>query len=77
MPSTQGGRQANSHDRAIDVRLSQLRKKPSYDHREKPLFSTVRGGGYMLDCSVEEANEKPDLGCRCCLIRNYLALCRS
>jgi len=53
------GRQANIHDRAIDVRLSQLRKKLRCGDREKPLFSTVRGGGYMLDCMVDETNEQP------------------
>lgn len=53
------GRQSNPHDRAIDVRLSQLRKKLPCDDREKPLFSTIRGGGYMLDCIVEETNEQP------------------
>ncbi len=47
------GRQAYTNDRAIDVRLSQLRKKLQTKNRESSLFSTVRGGGYMLDCGVE------------------------
>ena len=50
---TTRGRQANINDRAIDVRLSQLRKKLCVKDRESPLFLTIRGGGYMLDCEVE------------------------
>lgn len=50
------GRQANINDRAIDVRLSQLRKKISIDNRAAPLFSTVRGGGYMLECTVDSTS---------------------
>ena len=52
------GRQAYTHDRAIDVRLSQLRKKLQAKDRESPLFSTVRGGGYMLDCGVEVVTKR-------------------
>lgn len=50
---TTRGRQANVNDRAIDVRLSQLRKKLPVENRSTPLFTTIRGGGYMLDCEVE------------------------
>jgi len=53
------GRQANIHDRAIDVRLSQLRKKLPGEHPQKPLFLTIRGGGYMLDCDVIETDIPP------------------
>ncbi len=47
------GRPATVYDRSIDVRLSQLRKKIVINGPEKPLFVTIRGGGYMLDCDVE------------------------
>ena len=46
------GRLATAHDRAIDVRMGQLRKKLALEKPGKCLFSTVRGGGYMLDCEV-------------------------
>ncbi len=49
---TTRGRPASAHDRAIDVRMGQLRKKLSLETQNTPLFSTVRGGGYMLDCEV-------------------------
>ncbi len=49
---TTRGRPASAHDRAIDVRMGQLRKKLSLETQTRPLFSTVRGGGYMLDCEV-------------------------
>ena len=49
---TTRGRPASAHDRAIDVRMGQLRKKLSLETQSRPLFSTVRGGGYMLDCEV-------------------------
>jgi len=54
------GRQANALDRAIDVRLSQLRKKLYREGQTKPLFVTIRGGGYMLDCNVIENDEASD-----------------
>ncbi len=54
---TTRGRLANVNDRAIDVRLSQLRKKLFIKDRELPLFLTVRSGGYMLDCEVDVINE--------------------
>jgi len=50
---TTRGRPASAHDRAIDVRMGQLRKKLSLETQNKALFSTVRGGGYMLDCDVQ------------------------
>lgn len=49
---TTRGRPASAHDRAIDVRMGQLRKKLSSGAQTTALFSTVRGGGYMLNCEV-------------------------
>ncbi len=54
------GRQANVHDRAIDVRLSQLRKKLHHPAQKTALFVTIRGGGYMLDCDVRESDHESD-----------------
>ena len=42
------GRDAGPYDRAIDVRVGQLRKKLLVVDAEQPLFKTIRGGGYML-----------------------------
>lgn len=42
------GRDAGPHDRAIDVRVGQLRKKLPIVEAKQPLFKTIRGGGYML-----------------------------
>lgn len=50
---TTRGRPVSAHDRTIDVRMGQLRKKLALDTQKKALFSTVRGGGYMLDCNVQ------------------------
>ncbi len=49
---TTRGRPATAHDRAIDVRIGQLRKKLQREGEARPLISTVRGGGYKLDCEV-------------------------
>ncbi len=49
---TTRGRPASAHDRAIDVRMGQLRKKLSHHSDTTPLFTTVRGGGYMLNSDV-------------------------
>lgn len=49
---TTRGRPASAHDRAIDVRIGQLRKKLLPEGTDTPLISTVRGGGYMLNCTV-------------------------
>jgi DNA-binding response OmpR family regulator len=46
------GRPVSAHDRAIDVRMRQLRKKLSINTPGKALFTTIRGGGYMLNCEV-------------------------
>ena len=45
------GRPTGAHDRTIDVRMGQLRKKLSLEPG-KALFSTIRGGGYMLNSEV-------------------------
>ncbi len=50
MQSTRG-RPSSAHDRTIDVRMGQLRKKLSLEPG-KALFSTIRGGGYMLNSEV-------------------------
>lgn len=42
------GRDAGPHDRSIDVRVGQLRKKIPAASDDEPLFKTIRGGGYML-----------------------------
>jgi len=46
------GRDAGPYDRAIDVRVGQLRKKLPIESTEESLFKTIRGGGYMLTESV-------------------------
>ncbi len=46
------GRDAGPYDRAIDVRVGQLRKKLPTKGTEQPLFKTIRGGGYMLTESI-------------------------
>ena len=50
---TTRGRPATAHDRAIDVRIGQLRKKLPRRDASAAMIATVRGGGYMLDCEVE------------------------
>ena len=49
------GRVTNAYDRSVDVRLSQLRKKLCTDINAPLAFTTVRGGGYMLECDVKTA----------------------
>jgi two-component system OmpR family response regulator len=48
------GRQAGPFDRAIDVAISRLRRKLEDDGRHAQLIKTVRGGGYVLACEVEQ-----------------------
>jgi len=50
---TTRGRPASAHDRAIDVRMGQLRKKLPPKSQKTALFTTVRGGGYMLNATVQ------------------------
>jgi two-component system OmpR family response regulator len=47
------GRQAGPFDRAIDVAISRLRRKPEDDGRNAQIIKTVRGGGYVLAATVE------------------------
>ena len=47
------GRDAGPFDRTIDVRVGQLRKKILVPDEQKPLFKTIRGGGYMLTTTVK------------------------
>lgn len=47
-----GVRGAPSSDRSIDVLVSRLRRKLSYEGRNAPI-TTVRGAGYMLSAVVE------------------------
>jgi DNA-binding response OmpR family regulator len=44
-----GGRPVSAHDRAIDVRMEQLRKKLSINTPGKALFTSIRGGDI---CSI-------------------------
>ena len=46
------GRDAGPFDRTIDVRVGQLRKKITIPDELPPLFKTIRGGGYILQSSV-------------------------
>ena len=52
------GRDAGPHDRTIDVRIGQLRKKLPIPDEQSPLFKTIRGGGYILtsEVSCQEAD---------------------
>ena len=47
------GRRAEALDRTIDVQVSRLRKK--LETGPEPLIKTVRGAGYVLAVTVEEA----------------------
>lgn len=47
-----GGEESEAFDRAIDNRVSRLRKKIEVDPREPQVIKTVWGGGYMLAASV-------------------------
>ncbi len=47
-----GGDESEAFDRAIDNRVSRLRKKIELDPREPQVIKTVWGGGYMLAASV-------------------------
>ncbi len=49
------GRVSSAYDRTIDVRLSQLRKKLRTNATTPLAFTTIRGGGYMLECDVKTA----------------------
>jgi two-component system OmpR family response regulator len=46
------GRSTQPFDRAIDVQLMRLRRKIEADPKAPTLIKTVRGGGYLLACSV-------------------------
>ena len=46
------GRPVSAHDRAIDVRMGQLRKKLSINTPGKAIFTTIHDGGYMLNGEV-------------------------
>ena len=47
------GRPAGPFDRAIDVAISRLRRKLERGGDDPQLIKTVRGGGYVLACTVE------------------------
>ncbi len=46
------GRDAGPFDRTIDVRVGQLRKKITIPDTQTALFKTIRGGGYILQSTV-------------------------
>lgn len=48
------GRAAVPFDRSIDVQLSRLRRKIEADPREPVMIKTVRGGGYIFTCEVQQ-----------------------
>jgi len=48
------GRDAGPFDRTIDVRVGQLRKKVIIPETQPPLFKTIRGGGYILQSTVNK-----------------------
>jgi two-component system, OmpR family, response regulator len=49
------GRDAKPYDRAIDNRVTRLRRKVEADPTEPRLIVTEWGGGYRLACNVEDA----------------------
>src|SRR6202012_4515983 len=49
------GRQAGPFDRAIDVAVSRLRRKPEDDGGKAQLIKPVRGGGCVLAATVDRA----------------------
>jgi two-component system OmpR family response regulator len=49
------GREAKPYDRAIDNRITRLRRKIEADPANPRLLVTEWGGGYRLACDVEEA----------------------
>lgn len=49
------GREAKPYDRAIDNRVTRLRRKIEADPSEPRLLVTEWGGGYRLACDVEES----------------------
>ena len=46
-------REAALFDRSIDVQIGRLRRKIETDPRRPALIKTIRGAGYMFNCSVE------------------------
>ena len=46
-------REANLFDRSIDVQIGRLRRKIEIDPKKPALIKTVRGAGYMFNCTVE------------------------
>lgn len=48
------GRLSGPYDRTIDNRVSRLRKKIEPDVLRPRLIATVRNGGYMLSCEIEQ-----------------------
>lgn len=46
-------REAALFDRSIDVQIGRLRRKIETNPKQPALIKTVRGAGYMLNCSVE------------------------
>ncbi|MCH9645010.1 MAG: response regulator transcription factor [Gammaproteobacteria bacterium] len=47
------GREAQPFDRTIDVQVARLRKKIEKDPKNPQILTTVRGGGYQFEASVQ------------------------
>jgi DNA-binding response OmpR family regulator len=49
------GNAEDSFDRSIDVHVSRLRQKLGDDSKKPRYIKTIRGSGYMLAASAEDA----------------------